>query len=237
MKLVLREKCPVCENQTANVIYSIPYGSADLQTYLWSFYGEQGYPNPEELLGAEFTLHECENCQLVYQSRIPDSDSLTELYTRWISYDKVSEKFLKNRGQDKFDRNFLMLRALIDHFGTRHFRIFDYGFGYAELLKQAVALGIEAYGLEFNEEQVKMAQDAGIKVVDFSNDVDVPKMDVIFCEQVLEHVTEPRQLMAHLAKISKPGTILHLSVPNSIHVQRVIRSIDWKRIKGGDLSV
>ena len=71
------------------------------------------------------------------------------------------------------------------------------------------------YGSEFNHEQVVLARAAGVGVIDDFNAASTPKMDVIFCEQVLGHTVHPREIMSNLAAISRKGTILHLGVPDS----------------------
>lgn len=237
MRLSERTHCPVCQSSKGNIIYSIGYGSMDVQSYLHSFYDQQGYPVPETLATEDFQLKECGTCRLVFQARIPDSPSLNELYSEWISYDKVYRHYASKWDMGRYDGNYMILRALLEHFRSCDFSIFDYGFGYASLLKQAMIMGIRTYGTEFNVRQMELARSAGIGIVDFATDAEVPKVDAIFCEQVLEHVVDPREIMANLAKLARKGTILHLSVPNCRDVHDIIKHIDWTNIKGNRLSV
>jgi SAM-dependent methyltransferase len=237
MTLTERKKCPVCHNASTDVIYSIDYASPEMQGYLHSFYGKQGHPDPGALKGEVFVLKKCEDCGMVFQSNIPDEESLHELYSRWISHDKVLEMHVTKRSLSSYDHHYTVLRSLIDYFGKRDFKVFDYGFGYAELLRQALLLGIRSYGMELNVRQSALASDAGVNIVDFNSGMEIPAMDVIFCEQVLEHLTEPREILTNIVKISKKGTLLHLSVPNSYNVENVLRKVDWSNMKGNENSV
>jgi len=231
MKLQTREKCPVCYHTGQKEIYRKSYGSPELQGYLTAFYGIQGYPEPQQLGEEDFVLLECCDCGLVYQANVPDTQSLEELYTKWISYDKVQEVHLKNRNPGKQDGNYVMLRSIMAHLQKSNIRIFDFGFGYAELLKMAVLLNFEAFGSELNPQQVELARKWGIHVVDNNLEYQGEPMNVIFCEQTLEHVVEPRKVMEKLRRLSKRGTLLHVSVPNCGHVYEVIRDCDWTRMK------
>lgn len=237
MKLQTRENCPVCNHAGHREAYRKSYGSPELQRYLTSFYGPQGYPQPEQLAQEDFVLRECDDCGLVYQANIPDAASLEELYTKWISYDKVLEVHLRKQNPGKHDGNYATLRSIMDHLGKENIRIFDYGFGYAELLKAAVLLNLEAFGTELNPHQSELARNWGIQVVDDIAGFQGAPMDVIFCEQTLEHVVEPRGVLEELRKLSTRGTLLHVSVPNCKDVHDVIRDCDWTRTKWEKLSV
>lgn len=236
MRLIQRSDCPICKHKEFQIIYRTPYASTELKNYLISFYGPQGYPDITELENEIFELAECANCDMIFQLRIPDEESLTELYTRWISSDKVYDLYEKKRDLSYVINNFLMLYNLVDHLGTRDFRLLDYGFGSGYLLMQARLLGIDTYGFEINPEQKLWAQSNGIICLD-KFDSTTPKMDVIFCEQVLEHVVEPRAVMENLACVSHADTILHISVPDAYNIKNILANIDWNNMKGNENSV
>lgn len=236
MKLETRTHCPVCYHDKRRIIYSIPYSSQELTNYLKNFYEPQGYPDITSLQQENFELAECEECDMIFQVHVPDEDSLVELYTRWISADKVYELYEKKRELPYVINNFLMLYNLIEHLGTRDFKLLDYGFGSGYLLMQARLLGIETYGYEINPEQKQWARQNGITCIE-KFDSSHPAMDVIFCEQVLEHAVEPRIVMENIARVSHEKTILHLSVPDAWNIKNILSNIDWNNMKGNERSV
>lgn len=236
MKLQPRTHCPVCNHDKWRIIYSIPYSSQELINYLKNFYEPQGYPDISSLHKENFELAECSQCEMIFQVHVPDEDSLLELYTRWISADKVYELYEKKRELPYVINNFLMLYNLIEHLGTRDFKLLDYGFGSGYLLMQARLLGIETYGYEINPEQKHWARLNGITCIEEFDD-SIPKMDVIFCEQVLEHAVDPRTVMENIARVSHGKTILHLSVPDAFNIKNILSNIDWNNMKGNEGSV
>jgi len=85
---------------------------------------------------------------------------------------------------------------------------------------------MNTWGTEINPLQIERAEKIGVKVINF-NEHSLPKMDVIFCEQVLEHAVHPREILEHIVKISREGTILHISVPNAARLKQTIKRFKW----------
>jgi 2-polyprenyl-3-methyl-5-hydroxy-6-metoxy-1,4-benzoquinol methylase len=224
--LVERKKCPACSNKHYKMLYSIPYKNNDLRSHLLKFYSEQGNPKIEKLDSFNFELAECLNCKFIYQLNIPDDDFLLELYTVWINEAKVFEKYERFRSLYKINSYNSLLLDVILYLRRRDIDCFDYGFGYCHLLIQAQLLGMNTYGTEINPLQIDRAEKIGIKVIDF-NEHSLPKMDVIFCEQVLEHAVHPREILEQIVKISREGTILHISVPNAARLKQTIKRFKW----------
>lgn len=234
MKLIKRDKCPVCHSSQSRTLHKVSYSNPGIQGFLASFYGEQGDPDVSLLKNEIFQIEECSGCELIYQKYIPDEQSLHLLYTKWISFEKAFIKYEKHRPIYKLDANYTMLRDVCQFLDRRDLKCFDYGFGHAHLLKQAQIFGMDVYGSELNNIQIQHAKKYGIKIINFEEEY-LPKMDVIFCEQVLEHTVDPGAIMRNIVKISKNGTLLHLSVPDSINVKKTLSSINWQKI-GGDRS-
>ena len=60
----------------------------------------------------------------------------------------------------------------------------------------------------------------------------------IVCTEVLEHVTDPRQVLFEMARVSKPNAVLVVSIPNEVwidRVKKVIRKLNLSRwLLGGN---
>jgi hypothetical protein len=231
MKLIKRQSCPSCHGKNSIILVKEPYSNPGIQNFLLSFYGEQGNPSPYLLKDEIFQIEECGNCEMIFQSYIPDNQSLNLLYTEWISFEKAFIKYEKYRSISKLDLNYAMLRDVCLYLNKRDLKCFDYGFGHAHLLKQAKIFGMDVYGVELNKNQSQQGINLGIKIINFDSEL-LPKMDIIFCEQVLEHTVDPRLVMEDIVKISKKGTLLHLSVPDCKNVKKLLNSLNWNNLNG-----
>jgi 2-polyprenyl-3-methyl-5-hydroxy-6-metoxy-1,4-benzoquinol methylase len=224
--LTKRTKCPSCEKTIFTNIYSLPYNNNRIKGHLFEFYSVQGKPNLDLLNGFDFELLECNNCKLIFQSNIPNYNLLTDLYTVWIDELKVFNKYERFRSIYKINNYNSLLLDVIRYFNRRDLNCFDYGFGYCQLLIQAQILGMNVFGTEINPLQIERAKRIGVSVINLDENIQ-PKMDVIFCEQVLEHVVDPRKVLENIVKLSKLGTILHISVPDSRFVKHTIKNLNW----------
>ncbi|MBW1929149.1 MAG: class I SAM-dependent methyltransferase [Deltaproteobacteria bacterium] len=75
----------------------------------------------------------------------------------------------------------------------------------------------DSYGIEIDKHRARFARSLGLKVyeLDIQKDsvADLPKVEVIWCSAVLEHVECPHTFLKRLHVILKPGGIMALYVP------------------------
>lgn len=173
------------------------------------------YPGPER-----YRLLSCRRCGHLYQNPRPAPESIDRYYPedyllfleaiedepRW--WKRIDRRF----GRDR--RCYAVHRAM----GARPGRILDIGCATGIFLDGMRRLGWQAQGVEPVTRAAEyarrrfgldvfggMLEDAGFPDASF---------DAITMWDVLEHVHEPRRVLAELARILKPGGLLALSLPN-----------------------
>ncbi|MGO4835092.1 class I SAM-dependent methyltransferase, partial [Rhizobiaceae sp. 2RAB30] len=57
-------------------------------------------------------------------------------------------------------------------------------------------------------------------IYDLSSD---PAYDIITCNDVIEHVHRPREALAKMASMLRPGGLLYLAIPNRLSIKHVLR--------------
>lgn len=96
----------------------------------------------------------------------------------------------------------------------REARVVDVGCGDGRFLKSLPQL--ERLGLELNPEAVTRARAAGLTVSDEPlSRQPSGHFDAVTIFQVLEHVTNPREILDELVRILRPGAQLFIAVPNN----------------------
>jgi len=94
-------------------------------------------------------------------------------------------------------------------------RLLDIGAGIGALVQQAAAAGLHAEGVELNPYAVEWARSAGIELhcSPFHRGLFEEPFDIVICNQVLEHLENPRELFAEAIAVIRPGGVLFVSVP------------------------
>jgi len=110
-------------------------------------------------------------------------------------------------------------RAGINESQLGDLRFFDYGCGGGHFVAAADSFGMQAVGMEIDEEAAVAAKDRGLNVINGYLPHDMKKLErssfhVIKLMHVLEHVPNPRLLIASLISMLVPGGILIISVPD-----------------------
>jgi SAM-dependent methyltransferase len=135
------------------------------------------------------------------------------------------------------------VRAIL-HFlkATQGNEVLEIGCGAGNVLEQVGAA--QLYGLDLSPyllaksqrrlagRQAKLIQ-ANAEKLPFVKDY----FHHLMCTEVLEHVRDPRQVIAEIARVAAPGAVIVISVPNEAwidSVKRVIRALglSWLFLKG-----
>lgn len=122
--------------------------------------------------------------------------------------------------QNKIDQKFLILNDFIDSKIQK--RLLDVGCGEGFVLKHSMDMGFSVKGIDFSEYGVQKHNPSVCKYFEKGNifkllDTEIKnscKYDVVWLENVLEHVLDPGSLMNSIHKIIDENGILVITVPN-----------------------
>ena len=99
----------------------------------------------------------------------------------------------------------------------KNVRVLDVGCGFGETLAYHAARGCEAYGIEADENILRVGERYGLNVRAGLFDpsyYEPESFDYVTMDQVIEHVADPQDFMRGIAKVLKPGGMVILSTPN-----------------------
>jgi SAM-dependent methyltransferase len=195
------EPCPVC-------------GQEDAQEWLRGpdrFHGRQ----------EKYTLVRCPVCSLVWLSHPPKPSEMHLHYTD--AYHKLISAAGDNSPVRWKDR-----KAALDPY-KRSGALLDLGCSSGSFLEFMKNESWKLYGIEMSTEGAKTAEQRSNAQVLVGDILDAPfpreSFDAITCFDVLEHLYEPRRIMARVGEWLKPGGIFYVLVPNVDSAEaRVFRS-------------
>ncbi|MDZ4664513.1 MAG: class I SAM-dependent methyltransferase [Bacteroidota bacterium] len=230
---VERKKCPACASTEFKTIYQNACDKGPVNQYLHDFYSTQGNVEEEYLIGAEYALYKCINCNLIFQRDIPNDFLMERLYEHWLDPKKVFE--LNKKVEDlsyyaKYAQEVMRIIAFLDK-EPSSLKILDFGMGWAKWALMVKAFGVDSYGMELSQERIQHAKENGIKVISW-DEVSQHQFDMINTEQVFEHIPHPLETLRHLSGGLKKGGIIKISVPTANDIERRLKVMDWKAPKG-----
>lgn len=96
--------------------------------------------------------------------------------------------------------------------------LLDFGCGRGEQLDRAKRKGCQTIGIDFSERAVAEVRRNGhtamLATPDLWDAIADETVDLVRMSHVLEHLYEPRPVLAEIVRKMKPGARLHVSVPN-----------------------
>lgn len=113
-----------------------------------------------------------------------------------------------------------LYREVGNHFDT----LLDVGAGQGEMLQFFRGRTYEVTGWDLSPEAVESLRNRGIpaEVVDLESDELVGEYDLVCCCEVLQQVSDPRDVLKRLSAIVSPGGRLFLTLPNEFHLLRLL---------------
>lgn len=161
-----------------------------------------------------YKYQKCPVCGLVFVYPQPTEEHLHEdVYSEKAGYQKNRKKDLSATKKSPHMKK--ILDFLIQN-NTRG-KLLDAGCSSGIFLYYAKQRGFETYGVELNELTARIAIANGLNVKIGTLEAAQYRdnfFDVIFLGDIIEHVPNPRDLLAECRRILKAGGILVISTPN-----------------------
>lgn len=168
-------------------------------------------------------LKKCRGCGFVFSERIPTPETLAAHYETYSRDDTISDITLK-RYTELLDR-LEKIKPLQ--------KILDVGCGNGHFLKVAKDRGIDAYGTEFTDKAVEVCHQKGIQmhqgILNPTNYT--TKFDLITSFEVIEHIYNPCQEVAHFYELLQKGGLVYVTTPNFGSISKYILKENWSIVE------
>jgi len=181
-------------------------------------------------LGIPSSIYQCRGCGLIFPDPMPIPSSINE------HYGDAQEYFVEH----SFDGKQAAYERLLDSFqelGAKPGKLLDIGAGRGELLRAALMRGWDAVGLEPASHFARFAREySGAQIVEATLEqrpFPENSFDAVTLGAVLEHVFNPRELLAEINRLLRPGGFLWLDVPNEAGIFYLLGNI-YQRMRRRD---
>ena len=186
-----------------------------------------------ETTSRTFTLDSCPACRCLFLNPMPDVDELAGFYPNQYWWSAARPGALK-----RLESMYRKI-ALRDHVsfitkaaGNRAgLVLLDVGCGSGALLGTLKQRGFRVTGVDFSPEAAKVAgQENGVRVVVGSLEEAAfsdQSFDIVTLFHVMEHVTNPREVLSEVFRILRPNGAVVLQVPNVDSWQFMLFKAKW----------
>ncbi len=224
-----RSKCPACGAEERKTLFRAPYDEGPVFEFVKAWF--RGAPTQQWLQGGEYWLVRCEACSLVYQVDVGSEELLEEVYNRWLNDgmgpdDSVYTQEFLARPRCSRDGHELLAASRALNVPIPSMRVLDFGMGWALWGRVALALGCTVHGFDLSEERNAFARKHGILVADKARPEQLG-VNFVSAEQVFEHLTNPAEELAWIARAMAPGGIVKISVPAAPSAERLVSQCRW----------
>ena len=112
-------------------------------------------------------------------------------------------------------------------------RVLDVGSGYGGMLISMAEQGADVVGVEIDKERAEMGRqrlgELGLQVEYYEADIcdrgmreRLGSFDVVVCQDVLEHVMDPTQVIESLCAMLRPKGVIYIQIPNKYGIDQLM---------------
>jgi len=170
----------------------------------------------------QFDLHACRSCDCLFLHPLPPREEIDSFYPEQYWWSSAKPSFLKRL------ESIYRKIALSDHLSFisnaasrlegRGVRLLDVGCGSGTLIGLLKRRGFEVMGVDTSQEASHVARlENDVRVVVGTLDqaeFEAQGFDMVTLFHVMEHVTDPRRVLAEVGRVLKPNGTVILQVPN-----------------------
>lgn len=186
-----------------------------------------------ETTSKTFTLDSCSACRCLFMNPMPCDEEIAGFYPQRYWWSAARPGLLKKL-ESIYRR--MALRGHVSFIsktagGRTGLALLDVGCGSASLLGLMKQRGFRVMGVDFSSEAAAVAKEEnGVQVVIGSLEQAAfpdASFDIITLFHVMEHVTNPREVLKQVGRILRPGGSVILQVPNIDSWQFRIFGAKW----------
>lgn len=174
-----------------------------------------------------YDVYRCKSCGLIFTSPMPDDKTINEFYQGFL-FDKPNVGKLKSKIPSK---KIELLKTIgLKELECKGKSFFDYGGGTGLSFAAAIECGFEAYYYDIDNQAIQFAQDnLGLKADNIISEPekDSRKFDIIMCDNVIEHVKNPHELISMLYNKLVEGGQLIIKTPRASNTETLFIFSVW----------
>lgn len=173
-----------------------------------------------------FPIDRCEKCEFVYARLLPAPEFLKTVYENVISFPECREHSENN---SSYARRMKYTSSLIDLKPVSgSLTALDFGAGLGVTQRLLSAVSVQVVGYDPSPIRAQAVRSNNCVVVDSLEGIELHgPYDLLICDNVLEHVPDPRETVNFLASVCSRDAVVFVSVPSyeESDVERQLRAI------------
>lgn len=182
-------------------------------------------------LGAKNGCHvwRCPHCRLVFVNPMPMAAEIDAFY----SHHPRNDKYLR-KADGKYRRARWRIMRLLPRVPGRRF--LDVGCSIGASVEAARRSGFDATGIDLDAQSIRIATERypHCRFLHTSSSAlahTAERFDLLFCTEVIEHVSDPESFVDDLRMLLNPGGIVLLTTPHATHVRVPRNILNWQDLK------
>lgn len=221
--VVNRDTCPLCKSKDRTILFSAKHNSPGFMDFIKyeAYYGAAFYNAYNNSIVSELLYEpaQCNRCHFIYLTEVLSDMGMGLLYNEWLDKEMLRVHYSKLPHIIYHEHIVSILR--------KHFRakqqptLMDFGAGYGRFVEMSVQKGFKTFAFDISADKNDFMDNMGVTIL---NNLTNYKnyFNVIWVNQVLEHVSDPLSIVKTLADSLTEDGYIYIAVPDCTTVKKLI---------------
>lgn len=196
-------KCPVCLSEAKHFLSLDKNRLANFIKFSKKYYDGLLHSWLNKL---EPALMKCQKCGHIFYKNMPTDNQLSQMYSSGIRQD------LTDPARPPSQHMIRIMKKMYKLINKSSPVLLDYGAGYSRWSNAAAIAGFKV--IAYEPHLTRTIQNNNYILIVDQKELSKYKFDLIWLEQVLEHVKKPKNMLMDISKLMDKDTILRITVPN-----------------------
>ena len=220
-----RESCPLCHSKKFSILYKSKHDAPGFLDFIKfeKYYGDSFYNNYNNgsLKELEYSIAECNNCHFVFLTEVLNDSGMGMLYNEWLDPELLREHYKKLEYPTYHE---IIIKLIKKHFRKKEkINVMDFGAGYGNFCSIATNLGFNTYAFDLSSDKNDHMNNMGVTIIG-SFEKYQSFFDLIWVNQVFEHLSDPGEVLKNLQGCLKSDGIIYVAVPDCKNVKTILKT-------------
>jgi len=218
-----RISCPVCNSNNYSILHSSKHDAPGFLDFIKfeKYYGKAFYRSYDSCLLKElvFNIAECNNCHFVFLTEVLNNEGMGLLYNEWLDSELLRVHYA-NLEHPVYHET--LIKIIKKYFRKRNkINVMDFGAGYGNFCSITTKLGFNTYAFDLSSDKNDHMNNMGVTIIG-SFDKYQSFFDLIWVNQVFEHLANPGEVLKNLAGCLKENGLIYIAVPDCKDVKSIL---------------
>lgn len=167
-----------------------------------------------------YEIAECKDCHFIYLTEVLNDIGMELLYNDWLDKELLRAHYSHLPFNIAAENILKLIKVAFNK--KNKINLLDFGAGYGNFCSIATKSGFNTFAFDLSSDKNDHMDYMGVTIID-NFDKSYGYFDFIWVNQVLEHLSNPLEVLIELSKCLRDTGIIYIGVPDCKDIKQILK--------------